>query len=232
VTARGGLLVALLAIGAAAPAHAAAPDVPLSNEWTVTRWAYPNALVAARSRPSGRAPKVARLHYFTEDGKPEIYLALARRRVHGHAWVRIRLPMRPNGRTGWVRREALGGYHVVHTALGINRHAMRATLYRDGKRVWHSPVGTGRPSMPTPVGHFWIREKMRGFGATYGPIAFGTSAYSVLSDWPGGGVVGIHGTDQPSLIPGHPSHGCVRVPNGAILRLARMMPLGTPVRII
>ena len=54
----------------------------------------------------------------------------------------------------------------------------------------------------------------------------------MLTDWPGGGVVGIHGTDQPSLIPGHPSHGCVRVPNGAILALARLMPLGTPVRIV
>jgi lipoprotein-anchoring transpeptidase ErfK/SrfK len=140
--------------------------------------------------------------------------------------------MRPNGRTGWMRRDALGMFHIVHTALGINREAMRATLYRDGKRIWTSPVGTGRPSMPTPAGHFYIRERLRGFGATYGPVAFGTSAYSVLSDWPGGGVVGIHGTDEPGLIPGHPSHGCVRVPNGAILALERLMPLGTPVRIV
>jgi lipoprotein-anchoring transpeptidase ErfK/SrfK len=54
----------------------------------------------------------------------------------------------------------------------------------------------------------------------------------VLSDWPGGGVIGIHGTNEPGLIPGHPSHGCVRVPNDAVRRLARLMPLGTPVRIV
>jgi lipoprotein-anchoring transpeptidase ErfK/SrfK len=65
----------------------------------------------------------------------------------------------------------------------------------------------------------------------YGPIAFGTSAYSRLSDWPGGGVIGIHGTDQPGLIPGRVSHGCVRVPNRAIRRLARLVGVGTPVLI-
>jgi lipoprotein-anchoring transpeptidase ErfK/SrfK len=44
-------------------------------------------------------------------------------------------------------------------------------------------------------------------------------------------VIGIHGTNQPSLIPGRPSHGCIRVPNPAVHRLARLMPVGTPVRI-
>ena len=47
----------------------------------------------------------------------------------------------------------------------------------------------------------------------------------------GGGVVGIHGTDQPQLIPGRPSHGCIRVPNDVVLRLAELLPLGTPVTI-
>ncbi|MGZ5310042.1 MAG: L,D-transpeptidase, partial [Solirubrobacterales bacterium] len=66
-------------------------------------------------------------------------------------------------------------------------------------------------------------------GGPYGPLAFGTSAYSRLSDWPGGGVIGIHGTNQPELIPGRPSHGCIRVLNPALRRLARLMPIGTPV---
>lgn len=66
----------------------------------------------------------------------------------------------------------------------------------------------------------------------YGPYAFGTGAYSTLSDWPGGGVIGIHGTNQPGLIPGAPSHGCIRVPNGAISRLWPLLPIGTPVVIL
>ena len=58
------------------------------------------------------------------------------------------------------------------------------------------------------------------------------SAYSdSLTDWPGGGVVGIHGTNQPELIPGRPSHGCVRVPNPRIRKLAKLMPIGTPILI-
>jgi L,D-transpeptidase-like protein len=231
---RAALVAALVAgavlAGGAPPASAGA--VRLSDEFATTRWAYANDQVLARARPRFDAKGVARLHYSTEDGLPEIYLVLARRRIGYHDWIKVRLPMRPNGRTGWVRREALGPYHLVHTQLRINRATLRATLYSRGRTVWTSRIGVGRPSMPTPTGRFYIREKLKGFGATYGPVAFGTSAYSRLSDWPGGGVIGIHGTDQPGLIPGRPSHGCIRVPNRAVLRLARLMPLGTPVHVV
>jgi lipoprotein-anchoring transpeptidase ErfK/SrfK len=44
-------------------------------------------------------------------------------------------------------------------------------------------------------------------------------------------VVGIHGTNEPGLIPGRSSHGCVRVPNQAIVKLAHLMPVGTPLLI-
>ena len=66
----------------------------------------------------------------------------------------------------------------------------------------------------------------------YGSVAFGTSARSaVLTDWPGGGFIGIHGTDRPEILPGRVSHGCIRLRNRDIVRLARLMPVGTPVRI-
>ncbi len=66
----------------------------------------------------------------------------------------------------------------------------------------------------------------------YGPVAFGTSARSaVLTDWPAGGFVGIHGTNRPALIPGRISHGCIRLRNDDILRLDRLMPPGTPLTI-
>jgi lipoprotein-anchoring transpeptidase ErfK/SrfK len=94
-------------------------------------------------------------------------------------------------------------------------------------------VGVGKPGTPTPAGHFYVRERIPNLAGSpvYGPMAFGTSAYSRLSDWPGGGVIGIHGTDEPQLLPGAVSHGCVRVPNRAIRRLARLLTVGTPVRI-
>jgi lipoprotein-anchoring transpeptidase ErfK/SrfK len=63
-------------------------------------------------------------------------------------------------------------------------------------------------------------------------VAFGTSARSsVLTDWPAGGYVGIHGTDEPDLLPGRVSHGCIRMRNADIVRLARLMPMGTPLTI-
>jgi lipoprotein-anchoring transpeptidase ErfK/SrfK len=67
----------------------------------------------------------------------------------------------------------------------------------------------------------------------YGPLAFGTSAHSaVLTDWPGGGVIGIHGTNEPGLLPGRVSHGCIRLRNRDVVRLGRRLKLGTPITIL
>ncbi|MEA2186802.1 MAG: hypothetical protein QOK16_1813 [Solirubrobacteraceae bacterium] len=219
------------------PASAAGPlgDERLSDEERVSRWANAVLRATVHRQPSASSPLAGRLRLQTEDGPLEVYLVLASRLdAAGRLWARVRLPGRPNGRTGWVLRDGLGDLHVVRTKLRVNRATLRATLYRDGRKVWSSPVGVGKPATPTPGGRFWIRTRLRnlGGGAIYGPLAFGTGAYSVLSDWPGGGVVGIHGTDEPALIPGRPSHGCVRVPNDKIRLLAGLMPIGTPVEII
>ena len=238
------LLTAVATLGAAAAvAHpAAAAKVPtakhydpegtevLSNERTLTRWANAAAKGAIRREPNGSSKTIENLHFRTEDGPLEVYLVL---RSHFDAdqqkmWVQVRIPGRPNGRKGWVRRDDLGPLHLVTTRLIIDRNRLTATLFKKNRRIWSSRVGVGKASTPTPKGKFWIRERLKSLGGAYGPWAFGTSAYSALSDWPGGGVVGIHGTNQPELIPGRPSHGCVRVPNAKIIRLARIMPIGTP----
>lgn len=233
--AMGGLSLPTPAHGTSAPIGASAADArTLSNERTITYWAHSVGRAAVRSAPASSSPAVARLRLDTEDGYPEVYLALRSAvGAGGRVWIQVRLPMRPNGRTGWVPREALASMRLVTTQLQIDRRRLRATLYRGGRRVWSAPVGVGKASSPTPAGRFWIRERLKGLGGgtVYGPLAFGTSAYSRLSDWPGGGVVGIHGTNQPGLIPGRPSHGCVRIRNPDILRLGRLMPVGTPVLI-
>jgi hypothetical protein len=215
-------------------AHGPLANALLSDERRLTRYANAVARVPIRTRPNGKARRIARLRYRTEDGPLEVYPVLESRvDVIGRTWLRVRVPMRPNGRAGWVRRETLGPLHAVRTMLRVDRRTLRATLYRNGRRVWSSRIGVGAPGTPTPGGRFWIRTRIRvlGSGSIYGPWAFGTGAYSVLSDWPGGGVIGIHGTNQPELIPGRPSHGCIRVPNRNIRRLARLMPIGTPVQI-
>jgi lipoprotein-anchoring transpeptidase ErfK/SrfK len=133
-----------------------------------------------------------------------------------------------------VPRAALSGYRSVRTRLVVDLERRRATLLRDGAAVLRAPVGIGQPQWPTPRGRFYVRNKLvRYRSAFYGPLAFGTSARSpVLTDWPGGGFVGIHGTNQPELIPGQISHGCIRMRNPDIERLGKLMPVGTPITII
>jgi lipoprotein-anchoring transpeptidase ErfK/SrfK len=208
----------------------------LSNESTRSRWAYVVASTWARSSPAARGRRVKRLATYTPDGTPELVLLLDDYRGRdGKLWVRVRLPMRPNGRTGWVPRSRLGGYRLTTQSFTIDRGRERATLYRSGRAVWRAPVGVGRPNWPTPPGRFYIRSRLLPVDASgiYGIYAFGTSAYSnVLTDWPRGGMVGVHGTNEPSLIPGRISHGCVRVRNSSMARLRALMGLGTPVRIL
>jgi L,D-transpeptidase catalytic domain len=209
-------------------------DERLSDERTLTRWAHAVARRPIRLKPALGSRRVGRVRLLTEDGYPEVYLALrSRRTARRQVWIQVRIPARPNGQTGWVPRGALGVLDAVRTALTIDRLRSVATLTRAGRRIWRAPVGHGAPGTPTPPGRFYVRERIRNLTGDplYGPWAFGTSAYSGLSDWPGGGVIGIHGTNQPSLIPGRPSHGCVRVRNPDIERLVRLMPIGTPIRI-
>jgi hypothetical protein len=228
---------ALPASGVAATLPPATPrgTVKLSNERQTTRWANVADVQYVFSRPSEKARPVARLRLLTEDNFPEVYVVLSRwRNPADHLWLKIRVPKRPNGRTGWVHRSALGTLHTVHTLLRVNRHTLRATLYVRGHKRFSARIGVGKAATPTPAGRFWIREKFRVGGDTlYGTRAIGTSAYApTLSDWPGGGVVGLHGTNEPGLIPGRPSHGCIRLRNRAIERLYRLAPIGTSVQIV
>jgi lipoprotein-anchoring transpeptidase ErfK/SrfK len=217
----------------AAPA-AAQEDFPLSEpDRALWRWATVERPTDARATPAADAPVVARLRTRTPEGTPEAVPLLARRAVDGQLWVRVRLPVPPNGTTGWLPRERLGGYKTVRTHLLINLRRSTATLTRAGRRVFRAPVGVGLPQWPTPRGRFYIRNKLVRYRSSfYGPLAFGTSARSaVLTDWPDGGFVGVHGTDRPDLIPGQVSHGCIRMGNRDIVRLGRLMPVGTPVTI-
>jgi hypothetical protein len=217
-----------------APAFRIPTPSPLARQGGLSRWATVTTSVVARERPSPAARAVARVATRTPEGSDDIVLLVGRARVvAGRLWVRVRLPVLPNNTTGWVPRAALGGYHVVRTHLVVSLDRLTATLFSDGRRVFRAPVGVGRERWPTPRGSFYVRVRVTSLRSPfYGPVAFGTSARSqVLTDWPGGGFVGIHGTDRPDLIPGRVSHGCIRLRNGDILRLAAEMPVGTPVTI-
>ena len=211
------------------------PDEVLSNETTLSRWAYPDRLAGVYRAPRFSSRRVTRLHWDTEDGFPEVYLLL---RAHwdkrGREWVLLRVPMRPNGTTGWVRRDALGRFHLTHLLLVVDRERLRMSLYSSGRLRWSAPVGVGKSASPTPAGHFWIREefKVQDPRSGYWPYAFGTADYSTLTDWPGGGIVGIHGPYyEPQLIPGRISHGCIRLRVADDGWLAGHIAVGTPLRV-
>ena len=222
-------IAAAFAVAALLPSAAT-----LSDEWTNSTWAHPVANAPVRSAPQGGAKTIARLHPKTEMGSPEVYLMLSQQTdSKRRLWVKIRLPGQPNGRTGWVRRATLGDAHVTSTVLLIDKSDLKATLYRDGHPTWSAPVGIGTRTTPTPNGRFYVREllKMNPPTTAYGPYIYGTSGYAKLSEFPGGGIIGIHGTSDPGLIPGRPSHGCVRLKNADLLRLQKLLPIGAPVRI-
>jgi hypothetical protein len=233
-------LVARDSVGNTAPrslAFLVKPDlrpVSLAGPGSKSRWAYVLVRATARAAPRASARAVGSIATATGLGNPNLVLLLTEQRdERGRQWVRVLLAKLPNGTTGWVRRSALDKFQIVRTHLVVDRAALTATLYRNEKEIFHASVGVGKPTAPTPAGDFYVREELRNFGNPfYGPVAFGTSARSpTLTDWPGGGFIGIHGTNQPQLLPGHVSHGCIRMRNADILRLARLMPLGTPVTI-
>jgi hypothetical protein len=205
----------------------------LTND-KAAQWGQVLKRAVVRTAPKASARAVTKLDTMTTDGTHNIVLVLQQADTSAtQTWYRVRLPILPNNSTGWVQSSALGNLYTVNTHLYVDRAHFRATLKRNGKTIFTSIVGVGRSIWPTPRGEFYIRDKLTSFDDPfYGPIAFGTSARSTtLTDWPGGGFVGVHGTNQPSILPGRVSHGCIRMPNESILKLARLMPVGTPLTI-
>jgi hypothetical protein len=187
--------------------------------------------MVARRGPSFVSTPVGWVPARTGDGTTNIVVPDDEVERGGKLWVRVTLAILPNQTEGWLPRDDLGDWTFVDTRLVVDRERLHATLFRAGRVVFQAPVAVGSPDAPTPPGAFYVRDRLTGFASpVYGPLAFGTNARSpTLTDWPGGGVVGIHGTDQPYLVPGRVSHGCIRLTNAAILRLGALMPVGTPV---
>lgn len=147
-------------------------------------------------------------------------------------WLDVYLPTRPNGSTGWVELAAVR-LHRDPYAVVVNLTAKRMTVLNGSRTFIEAPVGVGRALTPTPNGVYFITDilKQPNPYGIYGPDAIGLSAHStVLNEFDGGdGQVGLHGTNYPQGIGTNVSHGCVRMANVNIVRLADTLPLGTPV---
>ena len=204
------------------------PQLLSSRGQGVSLWAPVLRQLVIRDEPSASGHVVAWVNTSTPERTKNIVLVTGPTRAGGGLWVRIRA----DGVSGWAPREALGGYEAVDTRLLVDTRAFTATLLRGNRVVFRARIGVGTAAAPTPTGSFYVRNQLTRYRSPfYGPVAFGTSARSTLTDWPAGGFVGIHGTSRPDLLPGRVSHGCIRMRNEDILALARLMPVGTPVEI-
>ena len=223
-------IVAALVAASAAPAarHAQMPSVHVAGSGSIV---WPR--VAVRASPSMRARVITTMDEFTGSYRPQAVLALtASRGASGKAaWYRISIPGRPNGRTGWVPAASVQ-VTPVDRWLVIFRGTRRFEFFMRGKVVRSGPVAVGAPGMETPLGLFYVQAKFRPSEPVLGAFAFQTSGYSKLSDWPGGGVVGVHGTNTPQLIGQAVSHGCVRLRNADVEFLRSRVLVGTPIKIV
>jgi len=150
-------------------------------------------------------------------------------------WLRVYLPLRPNRSTAWIRQRDVQLQSDPYL-LRISLRRRELTLWRSAIQIGRTRVGLGRAVTPTPRGTYYLTEvyRLKNPAGPFGPYALGLSAFSdVLHEFAGGdGQIGIHGTNEPGGIGKEVSHGCVRVTNREITRLARLLPLGTPVRIV
>lgn len=185
--------------------------------------------VTIYEQPNGA--EKARLSNPNENGAPLTFLE----RESTSGWLRVLLPIRPNGAEGWVRRSDVrltSHYFRIRVELG----AHRLVVTERSKTILDTPVGVGTNNTPTPGGLFYTKELLRppDPNGIYGHYAYGLSGFSnVIFEFRGGeGVLGIHGTNDPSSIGKDVSNGCLRISNEAIDLLAGVLPLGVPVEIV
>jgi lipoprotein-anchoring transpeptidase ErfK/SrfK len=188
--------------------------------------------IAARSKPSPSAPVVKVLKQFRSDFRTTTLLVVGETKsAGGTRWLRVSLPLRPNGTTAWVPASSLQTW-PVHRRIVVDLSARTLRVLERGKIRLTTRVAIGRRAMETPRGRFFVTAAFRPKERFYGVWALETSAYSKLSEWPGGGFIGIHGTTLPGLLGQAVSHGCIRVSNNAARALKRLVRPGTPVQVV
>ncbi len=188
-------LAALLAL----PAAGASPQIKQSKSKqsfphlaTLTNakighWAPVVRAVGAHFKPDASSHIVTRLPLATSDGTQNVVLILSEDDLSpSKVWYKVRLPILPNNSTAWVPRSALGNIYTVRTHIYVDRETQTLVLKKDGKTIFTTRVGVGKTAPgwgPTPAGQYYVRDKLMNFhNPFYGPIAFGTSARSAVSD--------------------------------------------------
>ena len=225
------IVAATLGGGVAAPAADASAEADVRPTQKVALLLKSHKIVWAPGAPRARGISASRPITGGQTALP----------VTGHAttkdgirWLRVKVPGRPNGRSGWIARR---GTVLTKTPwhLVVRTSSRRVLVYRRGRLVRKFAAIVGKPSTPTPHGRFFVEESVRmRSGASGGPYALALSARSnVLQEFMGGpGQIAIHGVANLGGTPGTAvSHGCVRLANRNIGWLAARVAPGAPVTI-
>ncbi len=180
--------------------------------------------------PSESYPNPWQLDENPDHTVPQVFLVTDQ----NEDWAQVLLPVRPNGTTGWVQKSDVRltpNRFRIDVALGQHQ----ITVYDGDNVMIQEPIAIGTEETPTPTGKYYTRVLLKAPdpNTVYGPYAYGLSGHSeVLTQFNGGDAeVGIHGNNDASVLGKSVSHGCIRMSNESITRLAGILPLGTPVTI-
>lgn len=226
----------LVATVAAAVAAAASPAVAAPRPRPTQELVTLDAPHQARAAPTTRSARIASVPAFAPiTGGPTVLPVIGHDTgANGTRWLRVLLPGRPNGRSGWITRRATTrgstSWHIV-----VRTKQRRVAAYRKGRLVRSFSAIVGKPSTPTPHGRFFVEESVRMPSDSAGaPFALALSARSnVLQEFEGGpGQIALHGVANLGGTLGTAvSHGCVRLANPSITWLAARIPPGARVTI-
>lgn len=211
-------------VASATPATPVASPTPAPSVGTAATAVGPR--IDVRATPTGAV--VSTFDNPQPSGAPLTFLVVSAQKD----WLKVQLPQRPNGSTGWISAAAVS-QHRLEYSLAVSTEKNTVSLYHGTTLVTTYTAATGTGGTPTPHGSFYLTELLAPTNTGYGPYAFGLSAFSeVLNSFGGGpGQIGLHGTDDAASIGTAASHGCIRLSNADITTLAKLLPLGTPITI-
>jgi hypothetical protein len=221
--------------GFRAPASGPRPDPAQIARRAARLERWTNTLVRVpRTLPAFAEPRPGSAQVGVVPGGSKYYgfslVAWVEERSPDGRWGRVELPYVWPRREGWIR---LVGLDVritrIRVEVDLSRHLV--TVTRLGEVLFRTPGATGAPESPTPVGDYFVTDRVAFSGGALGTFAFGISGIQprLPAGWSGGNQLAIHGTNQPSSIGTNASAGCVRVSEAALAKLKPLLAYGTPV---
>jgi lipoprotein-anchoring transpeptidase ErfK/SrfK len=196
--------------------------------------------ITAYNQPSDDAAPVATLSRRTDYDVPRTFMVVEGGSAHVVAehqgWLRVLLPIRPNGTTGWIKASQVEVATTTYS-MTIQLGTRQVTVYDGEDELLQTDAVVGSPQTPTPLGTFYVTDPLdlqSEPDSTYGAYMLGLSGFSeVLEQFEDGPAqIGLHGTNHPEQVGQEISNGCIRVPNDVIVRIAQTVPVGTPVHIV